>query len=75
MKFRNLAAAAAALALSTTPVLAQATVSDLSRAAAPVSGESQFGGDSTLLLILAVVLFGGGIFLLADNNDDTPASP
>ena len=71
MKFRNLVAAAAALTLTTTPVLA----ADVSRASAPVAEESQFGGDSTFLLILAVVLIGAGIFVLANNNSDTPTSP
>ncbi len=71
MKFRNLVAAAAALTLTTTPVLA----ADVSRATAPVSEESQFGGDSTFLLILAIVLIGAGIFVLANNNSDTPTSP
>lgn len=71
MKFRNLVAAAAALTLTTTPVLA----ADVSRASAPVAEESQFGGDSTFLLILAVILIGAGIFVLADNQSDTPTSP
>lgn len=71
MKLRNLVAAAAALTLSTSPVLA----ADVSRAAAPVADASMFGGDSTILLILAVILIGAGIFVLADNEDDTPTSP
>ena len=71
MKFRTLAAAVAALTLTTSPVLAQATVD---RAAAPVEGESEMGGSSTLLLILAIVLFGAGIFFLVDNDDDDPES-
>ena len=73
MNFRNLVAAAAALTLTTTPVLA----ADVSRASAPVSEESQFGGnsDSTFLLILAIVLIGAGIFVLANNNSDSPTSP
>ena len=71
MKFRNLFAAAAALTMTTSPVLA----ADVSRAAAPVTEASQFGGDSTLLLILAIILIGAGIFVLADNQSDTPTSP
>ena len=71
MKFRNLAAAVAALTLSTTQAMAQ--VAD--RAAAPVADASQMGGQSTLLLLLAVVLFGAGIYFLVDNEDDTPDSP
>ena len=75
MKLRELAAAAAALTLTASPVIAQAAETELSRTAAPVAGESQFGGDSTLLLILAVLLIGGGIALLAGNKSDKPASP
>ena len=71
MKFRKLAAAVAALTLTTTPVFAQA----VDRAAAPVADASQMGGSSTLLLIIAVVLFGAGIFFLVDNDDDDPDSP
>ena len=71
MKFRNLAAAVAALTLTATPAMAQA----VDRAVAPVADASQMGGSSTLLLILAVVLFGAGIFFLVDNEDDTPDSP
>lgn len=75
MKFRSLVAAAAALTLTTTPVLAQSAAADLGRTLAPVSGESSVEGDSTLLLILAVVALGVGIFLLADNDSDEPSSP
>lgn len=71
MKFRDLAAAAAALAVSATPAMAQA----VDRAAASIGDASQMGGSSTLLLVLAVVLMGAGIYFLVDNEDDTPDSP
>ena len=71
MKFRDLAAATVALAVSASPAMAQA----VDRAAASVGDSSQLGGSSTLLLILAVVLIGAGIFFLVDNDDDTPDSP
>ena len=73
MKFRNLAAAAAALIMTTTPVLA----ADVSRTAAPVSGASQLGGDGegTLVAIIALVLAAIAAYLLARNKDDTPDSP
>jgi len=71
MKFRDLAAAAAALTLSTTQAMAQAA----DRAAAPVADASQMGGSSTILLILAVILIGAGIYFLVDSEDDTPDSP
>ena len=72
MKFRTMAAAVAALTLTTSPVLAQATVD---RSAAPIEGESELRGSSSLLLILAIVLFGAGIYFLVDNDDDEPNSP
>ena len=71
MKFRTMAAAVAALSLTTSPVLAQSA----DRASAPVAQSSEMAGESTLLLVLAVVLFGAGIFFLVDNEDDDPDSP
>lgn len=70
MNFRNLAAAVAAMALSTMPAMAQA----VDRVAAPVADASQMGGSSTLLLLIAVVLMGAGIYFLVDNDTD-PDSP
>ena len=75
MKFRSLLAAAAALSLTTTPVLAQSVAADLGRTIAPVSEESALEGEGSILLILAVVIFGLGIYLLVDNEDDDPDSP
>lgn len=71
MKFRTMAAAVAALTLTTSPVLAEAGVD---RTAAPVEDASQMGGSSSLLLVVALVLFGAGIFFLVDNEDDDPTS-
>lgn len=73
MKFRSLVAAAAALTLTTAPVMAQSAVS-LGRAA-PASSESSLEGDSTILLILALIAAGLGVALAAGNNSDKPASP
>ena len=70
MNFRNLAAAVAAMTLTTVPAMAQA----IDRAAVPVADASQMGGSSTLLLVIAVVLMGAGIFFLVD-NDNEPDSP
>lgn len=72
MKFRTMAAAVAALTLTTTPVLAEATVD---RVAAPVEDASQMGGSSTLLLLVAIVLFGAGIYFLVDGDNNNPDSP
>ena len=77
MKFRNLAAAAAALTLTATPVLAASGTADLARTAAPVSEANSFGGSGSggFLALIAVVLFGLGIYLLVKNKDNTPKSP
>lgn len=74
MKFRSLVAAAAALTLTTAPVMAQSAAADLGRVA-PVSGESSLEGDSTILAILALLAIGLGVALAAGNNSDKPASP
>ena len=71
MKFRELVASAAAVALSAAPAFAQ----EASRTGNNVADASQFGGDSTLLLILAVLLIGSVVALAAGNNRDTPSSP
>jgi hypothetical protein len=70
MRISKLPAAAIGLALSASPVFAQAE-----RAASQLADTNSFGGDSTLLLILAAVLVGIGIYILATNEDDTPSSP
>lgn len=75
MKLRNVLAAAAALTLTTTPVVAQSVAADLGRTVAPVSGEASMEGDSTILLILALLAIGVGIAIAAGNNDDKPTSP
>ena len=77
MKFRNLAAAAAALTLTATPVLAESGTADLARTAAPVSDANSFGGSGGggFLALIAVVLFGLGIYLLVKNKNNTPKSP
>ena len=72
MKFRNLAAAAAALTLIAAPVAAQAAVADTSRTVAPASDESEMGGESSLIYVLAAILAGVGIFLLVDNGPSSP---
>jgi predicted transporter len=75
MKFHNLVAAAAALTLTATPVIAQAASAEISRVSAPATDESEMGGGNSLMLILAALLIGAGIFLLADGNGNKPASP
>jgi len=72
MKFHNLVAAAAALTLTATPVIAQAASAEISRVSAPATDESEMGGGNSLMLILAALLIGAGIFLLADGNGNKP---
>jgi hypothetical protein len=72
MKFRDLAATAAALMVSA-PALAQNA--EVGRVSTRVADTSQFGGDSTILLILAILLIGAGVALMAGNNSDKPSSP
>ncbi|MEM1132813.1 MAG: hypothetical protein AAGH53_07745 [Pseudomonadota bacterium] len=79
MKFRALAATAAALAMTTTPVLAQATQSaPVSRTAEASDSESELEGSTGIIVgILAAAAVIGGIIIAADNDDDDdlPTSP
>ena len=72
MKFRKLAAAAAALSLSAAPAMAQATVA---RTNAPATDQSEMagGGQAAILVLFALVALVIGI--AAGGKDDTPVSP
>jgi CHASE3 domain sensor protein len=72
MKFRDLAATAAALMVSA-PAFAQNA--EVGRVSTRVADASQMGGDSTILLIIAILLIGVGVALMAGNNSDRPSSP
>ncbi|WOE74598.1 hypothetical protein [Alterisphingorhabdus coralli] len=81
MKIRAFTAAAAALALTATPVFAQANQSsaatNVSRSVEATDGESNMTDDGTVALIAAAVI-GLGVavgLLIADDDDDLPASP
>ncbi|OBX19118.1 hypothetical protein A9995_08225 [Erythrobacter sp. QSSC1-22B] len=70
MKFRFLAAAAAAVTMAATPAIAADRVS------APVEGESEIGGGvSIIVALLAAAAVIGGIFIAVDNGDDDAVSP
>jgi hypothetical protein len=72
MKFRTLAAAAAAITVAATPAIAEAS---FDVAAAPVSGKSKLeGGSGTILAILAAAAIIAGIVLVADGGSDAPVS-
>ncbi|MEM1132814.1 MAG: hypothetical protein AAGH53_07750 [Pseudomonadota bacterium] len=77
MKFRVLAAATAALAMTATPVLAQATQSaPVARAAEASNAESELEGDTGLIVgILAAAAVVAAIIIIADDDDDEPTSP
>ncbi len=60
MNLRKLALAASVASLAVTPIAAQAVASD--RAVAPIEGESEMGGESSILIILALLAVGIGIF-------------
>jgi hypothetical protein len=71
MKFRTLAAAAAALSLTAAPVVAQAAPQ---RAAAPTEESSELRGSSLILAILAFGAIIGAIIIAAGDSND-PVSP
>ena len=68
MKFRTLAIAAAALGLAAAPVAAETI-----RTAAPVTGQSELEGNSSVFYILGVAAIIAGIVIVA-SDDDEPAS-
>ena len=71
MKIRNVALATAALALAASPAIAEAA---FERSVAPVQGESELEGGSTVLIaVLAAAAVVAGIDVIAD--DDEPTSP
>lgn len=73
MKIRTLAAAAAVLSLATAPAIAEVS---LARTSAPVEGESELAGGSSLLIaILAAAAVIAGIVIAVDGGDDEPVSP
>jgi hypothetical protein len=71
MKFRNLAAAAAAMTLVAAPVVAQAAPQ---RAAAPVEEGSDATASTYIIAFFAILAIGLGIYFATKNNDD-PVSP
>ena len=78
MKFRNLFAATAALSMAASPALAQSAPS-VDRAAAPVAGESEMGGEAgaggILLAILAAAAVVAGIVIAVGGDEDDGDDP
>jgi len=79
MRFGKLGvAAAAAIALVGSPVLAQATqsTSDAARVSASAADRSDLEGASGIIIaILAAGAIIAGIIIAADNDEDEPTSP
>lgn len=81
MKFRSTAIAAAALAMTTTPVLAQASLdqtssAEVSRQTEKKKDKSELEGSTGIIVaVLAAAAVIGGIVIAADQDDDTPTSP
>ena len=75
MKFGTIAAAAAALTLTASPVLAQ---SNVERAPAPVEAPAEFGGEADgsaiILALLAAAAIIAGILIAAGGDDDSALS-
>ena len=75
MKIGSIAAAAAALSLTASPVLAQ---SNVDRAPAPVEAPAELGGEGSgsaiILAILAAAAIIAGIIIAADGDDDDAVS-
>ena len=73
MKLRALTTAMAALALTTTPTLAQG----VNRLPAPMSQASDMEGESSAVLwvLLGVVALVGIILIVDDDDDDEAESP
>ncbi|MDM7956560.1 hypothetical protein [Blastomonas sp.] len=73
MKNRIAAAALAALAITATPVLAQAGAERISAVSAE-ENEAE-GGTGIIIGVLAAAAVIGGIVIAADQDSDTPTSP
>ena len=73
MKFRSLVAAAAALSLTTTPVLAQSASSDVGRAMAPAAQESGIEGVSSIVWIIGAIVYAATPRKAECPRDRTPA--
>ncbi len=80
MKFRNIAAAAAAFALTVSPVMAQASSpakasSEVSRSVSTSKKSSKAGPSTIFVVLLALTAVVGGTIVAADKKSNTPTSP
>lgn len=72
MKMTKLGAIAAAISLAGAPVALQAAseTAPMTRASAPVDGESELGGIGAAGAILAIAAIGMGALLISDDDDE-----
>lgn len=70
MKFRNVAAAAAALTLAAAPAVAQAAPQ---RTAAPTEEGSELGGSWLLAILAFAAIIAALVIALGDDNDAVSA--
>lgn len=65
---RKLLMVGAAAALIAGPIAAQETVGN-ARQSAPVSGESELGGDSPLIYLIGIAVVAASIVFLSEDDD------
>lgn len=76
MVFKGLIAATAAMALATTPVLAQASAAPAPATEQVDEGSEMFGRGGFIIPLIAVVAVVLGILAAtSDDDDDLPTSP
>ena len=73
MSLRRISLTTAVAALVATPIAAQQSRAELSRASEPVAGENELVGESSLVFILGIAAVAGAVLLLSE--DDDPVSP
>ncbi len=76
MKLRSIATAVAAVALTTSPVLAQVAQTETVRASETSEAKAELeGGSGIIIALLAAAAIVAGIVIAAGNDSDTPTSP
>ena len=75
MRFTNMAAAAAALAMSATPALAapanpaaSLSVAKSVRASSPTARSNKLAGGTIIPVVLALAIVAGGVIIAVDDN-------
>lgn len=71
---RKTIAAALALAIMATPLAAQQAMAGLERANAPVSGQSELGGNNDLFFVAGIAAVAAAVLLLSEDDQEEPVS-